>query len=102
MENKKGSRQNYLGSVERFGRMNRPRSSWCARTTRSAWGPAPSQNSLFILAAALLFLRLTGAFCLANQPALEQATRLESQGHFSEAAMVLQLAVDRNGGSRTE
>jgi transglutaminase-like putative cysteine protease len=33
---------------------------------------------------------------------LEQATRLESQGRFSEAAMVLQLAVDRNDGSRKE
>jgi transglutaminase-like putative cysteine protease len=80
--------------------MNRPRSSWW--TTSSARKPRPIHNSLLICAAALLFLRLSGALCLANEPALEQATRLENQGRFSEAAIVLQLAVDRNDGSRKQ
>lgn len=38
----------------------------------------------------------SGLACLAQQGVLDQANRLESQGHFAEAQAALQVALDRN------
>jgi transglutaminase-like putative cysteine protease len=39
---------------------------------------------------------LSGAYCFPQETTFNQAGRLESQGHFTEASLVLQVALNRN------